>query len=451
MRLQECNMQNPTWEYRYALTYPSSWDDCLSLVRATRRDLDNAETLISAAEGEPFVAAEIGDESDAQEIPEARAIRLRGNSRTYGGEFFEFTAYSRTDVFVMSVSGEYVKRLAGDADGRNLPFIFDRFADSIEIASAERRTRTYITDWIMEALQKAILDKDNFRQRRTFRTTASPKSADLTEICNAVVRNRIEVDLEAAGEKARKQETEPAAEKEEDWKNNPEIERRMEEFRKKLPKSPVFRIRFSDETADFRSSKLGGEFYWPDDDPPELNFLCQINFAELPENGIFPKTGLLQFFIKDDDASAYGLFDDEGYRVVRHEEIESGGRRFRSDGTYTPVVREQRMTFVPDEESLTYSDFRFEAYKELADGVPEDAMYEDERFRGEGSKMLGYPYFTQWDPRDEEDGRRILLLQLDSCDRCVEWGDAGVANFFISPEALERRDFSDVLYNWDCS
>lgn len=65
--------------------------------------------------------------------------------------------------------------------------------------------------------------------------------------------------------------------------------------------------------------------------------------------------------------------------------------------------------------------------------------------------MLGYPYFTQWDPRDEEDGRRILLLQLDSCDRCVEWGDAGVANFFISPEALERRDFSDVLYNWDCS
>ena len=30
------------------------------------------------------------------------------------------------------------------------------------------------------------------------------------------------------------------------------------------------------------------------------------------------------------------------------------------------------------------------------------------------------------------------------------WGDAGIGAFFCSPEALAARDFSDVLYNWDC-
>ncbi|WP_368500184.1 DUF1963 domain-containing protein [Kingella sp. (in: b-proteobacteria)] len=48
-----------------------------------------------------------------------------------------------------------------------------------------------------------------------------------------------------------------------------------------------------------------------------------------------------------------------------------------------------------------------------------------------------------------------MLLQLDSdagddgIDK-VLWGDAGVANFFITPEDLQLRDFSHVLFTWDC-
>ena len=68
-----------------------------------------------------------------------------------------------------------------------------------------------------------------------------------------------------------------------------------------------------------------------------------------------------------------------------------------------------------------------------------------------------YPYFTQEDPRinaGELAGLDVLLFQLDSDmqDRkdLVLWGDCGVANFFISREALRRRDFSRVCYNWDC-
>ena len=32
----------------------------------------------------------------------------------------------------------------------------------------------------------------------------------------------------------------------------------------------------------------------------------------------------------------------------------------------------------------------------------------------------------------------------------ILWGDVGVANFFILPQNLEKKDFSNVLYTWDC-
>ena len=33
----------------------------------------------------------------------------------------------------------------------------------------------------------------------------------------------------------------------------------------------------------------------------------------------------------------------------------------------------------------------------------------------------------------------------------VMFGDSGVCNFFIPGEKLKNRDFSDILYTWDCS
>ena len=51
----------------------------------------------------------------------------------------------------------------------------------------------------------------------------------------------------------------------------------------------------------------------------------------------------------------------------------------------------------------------------------------------------------------------ILLLQLDTDinekDRYtgkLMWGDSGVANFFITPEDLAKRDFSRVAFVFDC-
>ena len=71
-----------------------------------------------------------------------------------------------------------------------------------------------------------------------------------------------------------------------------------------------------------------------------------------------------------------------------------------------------------------------------------------------GHRLGGYPFFTQTDPRqyNEKIQDYILLFQLDTDDaeNDIMWGDSGVGNFFIHPEDLKKRDFSKVVYNWDC-
>lgn len=75
-----------------------------------------------------------------------------------------------------------------------------------------------------------------------------------------------------------------------------------------------------------------------------------------------------------------------------------------------------------------------------------------ERFQTWGHKLLGYPAFTQSDPRDynkEYNKYDTLLLQIDTDDD-IMWGDCGVANFFVNKKDLENMNFNNILYNWDC-
>lgn len=77
-----------------------------------------------------------------------------------------------------------------------------------------------------------------------------------------------------------------------------------------------------------------------------------------------------------------------------------------------------------------------------------------------GNRVLSYPFFTQYDPRDSMDEDKAeyydtVLLQIDSYwnennEELILWGDMGVANFFINSEALKNKDFSQVMYSWDC-
>ena len=93
----------------------------------------------------------------------------------------------------------------------------------------------------------------------------------------------------------------------------------------------------------------------------------------------------------------------------------------------------------------------FDEDDELLDLMEEEA-YDKLHDSTAGHHIGGYPFFTQSDPRGEEPltEHNILLLQIDSKNG-IMWGDAGVGNFFITADDLRNRDFSRVLYHWDCA
>lgn len=221
------------------------------------------------------------------------------------------------------------------------------------------------------------------------------------------------------------------------------------------------------------ASKFGGTPYWPHDmvypmtpEGKPLTLLAQIRFDEIiePLEG-YPTTGMLQFFIYNDDL--YGMDFDEltnqnTFRVVFHEHVDEDpaswlGNIPQSDDEYFLVNEECSLTFKLCEEIMPMSDYRFNLAFSLEEICSEEELDDvaEEFWRehsGMGHKLGGYPYFTQWDPREGsiyEDYE--LLLQLDTDNNVgIMWGDVGVGNFFIRPEDLRKRDFSKVLYTWDC-
>ncbi len=252
----------------------------------------------------------------------------------------------------------------------------------------------------------------------------------------------------------------------------------------------------ADSTLPFEkkvcSSKFGGLPYWTRgeeypkaQDGANLYLLAQINFSEVPNLADYPNRGLLQIFIKADDT--YGCsFDSEqkDWRIVWREvfspSLAMSEGELREMGVYCtgeqkselPLQKEYALSF---EKTQTFShplldDFDsvlknavqvlgFSVYDkgpyELFDEDSFNAFFDDNAKHQIG----GYPDFTQNDARRKGD---ILLFQMasewiatggdDDDDRknAIMWGDMGIANFFINPEDLINRDFSNVLYNWDC-
>ena len=163
-----------------------------------------------------------------------------------------------------------------------------------------------------------------------------------------------------------------------------------------------------------------------------LRFLAQVNFSEMPPLDGFPTKGILQFYIAGENA--HGLNFEKSSMPM-------GGGDYRFDKLLLDAYNEAN----PD------------ARVASLDRAPEDELDKvyDQLDMG-GHRMGGYPFFTQLDPREyhqELKENSILLFQLDSDetdDYKIVWGDSGVCNFFIRPENLAKRDFSRVLYHWDC-
>ena len=126
-----------------------------------------------------------------------------------------------------------------------------------------------------------------------------------------------------------------------------------------------------------------------------------------------------------------------------------------------PLAGEFALRFAAVSDLPAPSDYRFEAIAREMDNLDDDLI--DKLFDaglGTGSKLGGYAYFTQEDPRPyaktqlQSQQPWQLLFQMDTQDEDdgveIMWGDCGVGNFFIQPERLALGDFSRVWYSWDC-
>lgn len=244
---------------------------------------------------------------------------------------------------------------------------------------------------------------------------------------------------------------------------------------------PVTRITpLADPPATPWQSKFGGDAYWPANQPypttpkgEPLRLLAQLNLDEMPALAGYPNSGMLQFFIANDDlmglSFASGGQDPAdvctqatGFRVVYHPEVIEDSSQLsippvqQSEDDFLPLGGCYSLRFQSDSQLPAATDHRFEAMAGQSRDLPDDAfdaIYDT--YQAEGCHLGGYATFTQEDPRHgQTPGDWLLLFQMDTVDDDngvdIMWGDCGVGNFFIHKDDLARRDFSRVWYNWDC-
>ena len=262
-----------------------------------------------------------------------------------------------------------------------------------------------------------------------------------------------------------------------------ELTENLEKFRENIESTikPFIKITAQkNNNIPLWQSKFGGLPYFPkgldypkDSKGQPMYLLAQINFAESPRLKGFPGKGILQFYICV-SSDVYGLcFDDQckqdDFRVRYFPDVLEDESQMVTDfgflpkTEYLPFDFQSSLEFNLCYEPISNCDYEFETRILNLEHKTGSNLYDDyhevyeeygEKFYSIGHKIGGYPYFTQYDPRGSQkhqDEQIILLFQMDTDDDAgIMWGDAGVANFFITEKDLKNLDFSNVLYNWDC-
>ncbi len=243
-------------------------------------------------------------------------------------------------------------------------------------------------------------------------------------------------------------------------------------------------------------SKTGGLPYWPsnkdyptDDQGNKMMMLMQINCGEAHLASPLPDTGMLQWFISTRADAMYGIQgnisgDSNRFRVVYHpvidnlvtpQTVESMDVPTHSTVAdhLTPVKREVAIDVTLETTHMGVTDGRFSAIfnqvvKEMTGedlgnqpwndymGNADNVYFENNiGMKAPRHQLLGYPTFTQEDPRANQEEYGTLLLELDSQfdeqnTPLVMWGDMGSGYIFISEANLQALRFDKVLYTWDC-
>lgn len=236
------------------------------------------------------------------------------------------------------------------------------------------------------------------------------------------------------------------------------------------------------EKTTLWQSKVRGKAYQPKNEPYPLDIdgnplilLAQINFADMPSLPPYPHQGIIQFFISPDD-ELYGMSLENGFeglakqdrfRVRYFADIITDESQLITDfdfldqdvDDFLPARQECSMNFELATEMISLSDYQFDqifgnnCFDEWGDKAEQIEEICWDTFQSEGHKIGGYAYFTQEDPRywTSPAENWLLLLQIDTDDEAdIMWGDSGVGAFFIQEEDLRNKDFSHIIYNWDC-
>lgn len=223
-------------------------------------------------------------------------------------------------------------------------------------------------------------------------------------------------------------------------------------------------------------TRIGGPVWlrdgeaWPTSaDGAPLEFVAQVDFAELPPLPDFPATGVLQFFVGRDDL--FGAeFDDPARgsaRVLWRPGALEDGRLHPhpalADDETSPFgrgnVRDAGLSLAgqPAEHLLPSSDWRIEERLKgqlRRPGIDqvEDLLEAEDDGAPLRHHVGGHPVFTQYDFREpgrfSDYDRTLLRLTSDSN---LLWGDCGEAVFLVRQRDLLAQDFSSVIFYWDCT
>ena len=217
----------------------------------------------------------------------------------------------------------------------------------------------------------------------------------------------------------------------------------------------------------------------------KMMMIAQINCDDLQGLADFPQKGILQFFVLNDEDGLLGLdFDNQtvqdSFRVIYHEKIEEFYDENELKSIYKPYNFEEsyitndnesyKMNFELTSEKERFEDMFYHIFRKICKEKGLKQTQEDWLYRkllnfmqyseNYYSQCDGFAFFTQDDPREyNEEYKKFdtVLFQLNSefDENTRNWkvciGDAGVINFFINRENLKKKDFSEILYNWDCS
>ena len=208
---------------------------------------------------------------------------------------------------------------------------------------------------------------------------------------------------------------------------------------------------------------------WPaDESGRRLEFVAQLDFSRLPRLAGFPESGILRFFLGRDElfGANWDVPEQSGCRILWHPGQADGGRLepplsldpddmspFESESlraTGVPLAA-TAVSDLPDYDSIEVDSRLAGQSDRLGMSEVEDEIFEISQERESGHRIGGYPMFTQPDFRRPGyyDDYQVLLLGLTS-DEALMWGDVGEAMFLMRQEDLDARDFSRVIFYWDC-